>query len=244
MKCLKKNVILEYIDDEISEKETRMVEAHLSTCQKCREELESMKKDIDLVFENLALLDPTDVPADILIPPLKVEKKARTKRFFIPAFRWWDWRVALAGSMLIFILGIFVGKYFISVPAQKTLVKLESPEHLRFILQEHFEDIKPVLIEYANFSISKEGNMDILLDKEVVSRLMEQNHLLKKRIPQNKNEYLRQLLDELEVILREISSLTKEDPASLSVIKKLIREKEILFKLEASNTKSSDLLKI
>ena len=52
------------------------------------------------------------------------------------------------------------------------------------------------------------------------------------------------MLDELEVILREISRLTEDDPGALSVIKKLIKEKEILFKLEASNPHDSDLLKI
>lgn len=244
MTCLRKNILMEYIDNELSGEKLRRVEAHLSGCPACRENLEQMKTDIDLVMENMEMLDPVDIPADTSITMPAEEKKAGTGRISLPAFRWWDWRVAVAGSLFIFILGFFVGKYFISPSPPDMLVKLESPEHLRFVLQEHFENIKPVLIEYANFSLSEEGDLDVLLDKEFVTTLVEQNQLIKKRIPVDKDGYLRQLLDELEVILREISRLTEDDPGALSVIKKLIKEKEILFKLEASNPHDSDLLKI
>ena len=244
MKCLKKHVIMAYMDKEIPERKNRKIAAHLSRCPVCREAYEKKKQDVELVMESMDLLNPPEIPARVAVTPQKIDKKSRSKKFFIPAFRLWDWRVALIGSLLIFILGIFVGTYFISPPSRNMLVRLESPEHLGFVLQEHFESIKPVLIEYANFPVSEEGSMDILLDKEFVSGLMERNRLIKERIPRDKNIYLKQLLDELEVILGEISSLTKEDPESLFFIKKLIKEKEILFKLEASNPQGSDLLKI
>jgi hypothetical protein len=240
MKCLKKSVLPEYIDNELSGKQLREVEAHLAICASCRGNLERMKADIDLVLENMEMLNPEHIPADILIPVPVGEKNTGARRISFPAFRWWDRRLAVAGSLLIFILGILVGTFFFSSPPLNISIRHESPEQLRFILQEHFENIKPVLIEYANFSVSQEDGMDILLDKEFVTALVEQNRFIKKRIPADKNEYLSRLLDELGLILQEISSLTKEDPASLSMIK----EKEILFKLEASNPNSRDLLKI
>lgn len=244
MKCLKKHVIMAYMDKEIPERKNRKIAAHLARCPVCREAYEKMRQDVDLVMESMDLLNPRVIPTGITVTPKKIEKKSWSKKFFIPVPGWWDWRVALTGSLFIFILGIFVGKYFISPSPRNMLVRLESPEHLHFVLQEHFENIKPVLIEYANFSVSEEGSMDILLDKEFVSGLMKRNRLIKEHIPRDRNTYLKQLLDELEVILREISALTKEKPESLFYIKKMIKEKEILFKLEASNPQSSDLLKI
>lgn len=233
-----------YMDKEIPGRKSRKIAAHLARCRVCREAYDKMRQDVDLVIESMDLLNPREIPAIVPIIPKKIEKKSRSRKFFIPVPGWWDWRVALTGSLFIFILGIFVGKYFIPPSPSNVLVRLESPEHLRFVLQEHFENIKPVLIEYANFPLSAEGSMDILLDKEFISGLMERNRLIKERIPRDKNNYLKQLLDELEIILRKISTLTKEDPESLFFIKKLIKEKEILFKLEASNPQGSDFLKI
>ena len=244
MKCLKKNTIMEYIDNEISGEKLREIEAHLAACPKCGKTVEKMRRDTDLVMKNIELLNPRHVPPVGLFIPQQTAGKTRRNKVFSPAFKWWGWRAAAAAAMLIFVAGIFVGKYFISHPTQGKLVKLESPEHLSFVLQEHFENIKPVLIEYANVNITKETGMDILLDKKFAAALVEQNRIIKKNIPRDKNIYLKQLLDELEVILRKISALTEENRQSLSLIKKLIKEKEILFKLEATVSTSRDFMEI
>ena len=78
--------------------------------------------------------------------------------------------------------------------------------YLATAFNEYIEDIKPVIIEYANTSTDLRQNDLIALDKEIAKKLLLRNHLLQSQLTVNcpKNLYL--LLEDLEMILTEISN--------------------------------------
>ncbi len=88
-----------------------------------------------------------------------------------------------------------------------------------------------MLVEYANYTSSEKGEEAILVDKEIARNLLIQNILLKSIVAKT-DPTLVQLLDDVDIVLKEISNLKKEDRQTPSLIKELIQEREILFKME------------
>ena len=88
-----------------------------------------------------------------------------------------------------------------------------------------------MLVEYANYTSSEKGEETILMDKEMARNLLIQNILLKSIVAKT-DPTLVQLLDDVDIVLKEISNLKKEDRQTPSLIKELIQEREILFKME------------
>ncbi len=224
-----------YIYDELPGKEKNAFEAHVNTCPNCSEKLAEFKKTHASLTEKHT---PTPTP-DWDQSWLNIQKRLidrqqhqeKRKRFPMPMLRWAG---ALAGSAAIFLLGLLVG-----INVKDTPSKYETPDPASaYILQEfqeHIENIKPVIIEYANYwrSTDVESPPDLPVEKERIIHLLMQNQMLLCRIPGDNNRYMQQLLNELNGILAKIAILTWEDPVSLSHIKKMIRKKGLLFKMEA-----------
>ncbi len=222
-----------YIYDELPVKEKTAFESHVNTCCNCAAKLAAFKKTRDWITDN-----QTPVPTpDWDLSWLNIRQgliayrqlQERKKRFLFPL---WRWVGALAGSAAIFLLGLLVGWHVKDTPS-----KYEVPDsaslHILKEFQEHIENIKPVIIEYANYWRSADSPPDLPVEKERIIHLLMQNQMLLCRIPGDYNRYAQQLLNELNGILTKIALLTWEDPESLSHIKKVIRKKGLLFKMEA-----------
>ena len=224
-----------YIYDELPKKEKHAFETHVNTCPNCSAKLTEFKKTYAFITEKHT---PSPTP-DWNQSWLNIRKRLinhqqqqeKRKRFPMPILRWVG---TLAGSAAIFLLGLLVGTHVKDIPT-----KYETPDAASaYILQEfqeHIENIKPVIIEYANYwrSADVESPPDLPVEKERVIHLLMQNQMLLCRIPGDNNRYMQQLLNELNGILTKIALLTWEDPVSLSHIKKMIRKKGLLFKMEA-----------
>jgi hypothetical protein len=222
-----------YIYDELPEKEKNAFETHVNTCPNSSAKLAKFKKIHAFVTENQT---PTPIP-DWDQSWLNIRKRLidhqqhqeKRKGFPIPMLRWAG---VLAGSAAIFLSGLLVG-----TNVKNTPTKYETPDAASvYILQEfqeHIENIKPVIIEYANYWRSADSPPDLPVEKERVIHLLMQNQMLLCRIPGDNNRYMQQLLNELNGILTKIALLTWGDPDSLSRIKKMIRKKGLLFKMEA-----------
>ena len=51
MKCIDKNILLDYLNDELSSRKKKHIASHLSECGHCRRELEKWKKILDITQE-------------------------------------------------------------------------------------------------------------------------------------------------------------------------------------------------
>jgi hypothetical protein len=67
----------------------------------------------------------------------------------------------------------------------------------------------------------------------MVIDLLIRNQMLLCNLPGENDKQMQKLLKELKVILIKIALLTLDDPESLSIIKQMIRQKGLLFKMEA-----------
>ncbi len=233
MACKKfKEKIILNLYGELGEEETKKLMEHVKVCAECAEDFEYTQK----VFHVLDETKTEKVPEANwekcwnMIDEEIHRKERKEKRFLLFP----KWAYVSAALIIVFGVGLFIGR-LVFQPVQSTSTATEStPSALYPSIQEHFESLKPVLIEYANYTSSAEDG-SITVDKDLIRNLIIQNILLKRMIAE-KNPSVKQLLEDVDLVLREIANHEEEDPDSLSMIKELIQETGILFELEVSKT--------
>jgi anti-sigma factor RsiW len=81
MACIKRGTLQELVDGELPENEKQAVARHLKACQKCREVVERITADLDLLREKMQLLGPAKVPQ--LIFTSNQENRQREPHIFL-----------------------------------------------------------------------------------------------------------------------------------------------------------------
>ena len=225
-----------YVYGELPEKDKHTLESHVKTCAACAAQLTRYRQTFEIIQTHQP---PTPIPdwedSWLAIRQNMImsrRQQERRQRVYFPVLPVLKWAGALAATLVIFTVGLLVGlKLKSGAPAPN------DPKVASFILvqefQEHIENIKPVLIEYANYWRRAESPPDLPVEKARVLDLLKQNQLLLCRIPGDNNRQMQQLLNELNSILTQIALLSWEDPESLDHIKQMIRKKGLLFKMEA-----------
>jgi len=229
MKCKKfKEKIILHLYGELNEKEGAELENHIKKCTECSQDFLYTKK----VFKALDDAKEEEPEADWEKCwqgiDTHVPEKTRRKRspFLSP-----QWVYAAATLLIVFVLGAIFGRYLFFPAQESSLQPVISQNSMDLALKEYFEEIKPILIEYANYTSSNGEETTIVLDKEVVNNLLIQNFLLKDIITKT-NPSLVPFMEDLDIVLREVSNLKRGDIQTPSLIKELIHEREILFKME------------
>lgn len=218
---------------ELGEKDTKDLMAHIEECAECAEELAYTQK----VFQVL-----NEMKTDV-IPEANWEKcwntidvgiqgKEHKKKSFL---LFPGWAYASAALVFVFVVGFFLGRIVFLQPGKNVPGQLEGSQSAMYpSIQEHFESLKPFLLEYANYTVSPE-NGTITIDKNIVRNLIIQNILLKRMIA-NEDPSIKDILEDVDLVLREIANQEGDDAHTLSMIKELIQERGIMFEIEVSKT--------
>jgi hypothetical protein len=247
MTCKKiKALIYHYSDggfNELAESERAVVQTHLESCPDCSAHLERFQKT-GALFIAAPHVPPTP---DWNRSWRKIQERLniggslpqQKMSFHRPTLQWAG---VLAASILIFVVGMWIG--FLIKPNTTPKVMTQNPvsghvhrEREYFVreFQDHLDNIKPVILEYANYlkhaGHTNEKNLQV--EKEMVIDLLIRNQLLLCRLPGAPNRDMLQLLNELQDILTRIAAMTLDDPDSMSLIKNMIRQKGLIFKMEA-----------
>jgi hypothetical protein len=149
------------------------------------------------------------------------------------------WIYAAASVVVIFVLGVLIGRFWLTsdtqIAAAPGIKATGSSEYIKQSLSEHFETLKPLLVSYANYSAEDNGRETMTLDKEIVKSLLIQNYLLKKLVLES-DPQAGEILEDLDLILREIKNMPSDDTWDPSQVKEFIHEREILFKMDIFKT--------
>jgi len=232
MKCIDKTTIRKYIDKETPGKMTRALENHLADCPQCRSNVETAARETLEFKEKLKLLYPDQVPHTPFYPTARKTLKPPIPLGFILKTSY-----SLAALALIVLTAVFVLK-IIFTPAITPAPGCSRGRYLATAFNEYIEDIKPVIIEYANTTTDLRQNDLIALDKEIAKKLLLRNHLLQSQLTVNCPKDLYLLLEDLEMILTEISNQGRDDPDQIGMLKKFIDTRKTLYKLESVSSLS------
>jgi hypothetical protein len=236
MACKKykyKEQMVLHLYGELEKNDTKKLLAHIEECAECAEEFAYTQK----VFQ---VLDETKIDN---VPEANWEKcwnridvgiqgKERKKKSF---FLFPRWVYASTALLIVFTVGFFFGRLAFFQPSKGSQARLEGSQSAMYpSIQEHFESLKPVLVEYANYSASNE-NGSITIDKKFVQSLIIQNILLKRMIAEE-DPSLKEIFEDVDLVLREIANQEGDDAYTLTMIKELIQKRGILYELEVSQT--------
>ena len=233
MACKKfKEKIILHLYGELDQEDTEKLMRHVKECVECSEDLEYTKK----VFHVLDKTKTEEVPEANWEKcwgtiDEKIQRKERKQKRYLLFPKW---AYASAALIIVFVVGLIIGR-LVFHPVQRISIPTEGTQSALYpSIQEHFESLKPVLVEYANYTASAEDG-SITVDKDLIRNLIIQNILLKRMIAE-KNPSVKQLLEDVDLVLREIANHEEDDTDSLSMIKELIQIRGILFELEVSKT--------
>jgi len=233
MKCKEaKNLIILELYGELEEVEKARLHGHLEQCRDCSGESALTKKVFAVLDGYQPAAEPsTDwdktwdrVQAGIIGPP------ARRRPALGVGWRW-----AFAGTALVLVAGIFIGRYVLA-PSPETAATVAAaavaaPNGIRPAFAAHLEDLKPILLDYAHYVPGEKSGRLIPIDENVLRGLMIQNILLKRKLAE-KDPAAADLLEDLDLVLKEITNRGPRDPQDPARIRDLIEERSVLFKME------------
>jgi len=229
MKCNKfrENIVLD-LYGELDNKEKAELEQHISSCAECAKDYLYSKS----VFQALEDLETEDIPEPAWDSnwgkiDLAIQDKPKPQPLFGLSPKW---AYAAAGVSLVFILGIFTGRFWFPQKQVGPISAELSQEHIQRTLAQHFENIRPVLVEMANYTALENGNGTVLVDQATIKNLIIQNILLKSLIS-GKDPTAVQILEDVDLVLRELANIDEGDSGTKSMIKKLIDDREILMNM-------------
>lgn len=229
MRCskIRQNIVLD-LYGELNETEKAEMEKHISGCQACAADYAYSKK----VFEAIEDAGEEDIPepqwntswANI---NTSIQDKPQRQKL-LPGFP--KWAYAAAGVLAIFILGIFAGRLWFPSDRQTFQTAETFQDDFQHVLTKHLDELKPVLLQAVNYREGENGNGSILVDKQTLRTLILQNILLKSLITEQ-NPTAEQILEDVELVLRELANMEEGDSRTKSLVKELIEEREILLNM-------------
>jgi len=233
MKCKKyEEKIILYLYGELDESDKAEVENHLKECPACLEDLEYTKKVFKLVDENKEEIPEANWEKCWREIGTGTQVEPRRQKSFLLVPRW---VYAAAVLLVVFVLGALIGRHWLFSPQESPLESGISQGSMNLALNEYINELKPILIEYANYTSPEKGEETILIDEKILRSLLIQNLLLKDLVAKS-DPSLAPFLEDLDIILKELSNMQKGDELTPSMIKELIHEREILFKMEIIQT--------
>ena len=239
MSCKKQrdNMIL-YLYGELDSARKTELENHIASCAGCRREFAYIRQ----VFEALDESRPTSIPEG------KWEEYWENIQSHIPgtrskSFRRWPsahfpfprWAYAAVSLLFVFALGILAGRAWLFQPSPNGTGDISTEGTLQYAFNAYLDDLKPYMLEYANYTGGKDNGASITVDKKIIRYLIIQNVLLKSAIA-GKNPTAAQLLDDIDLVLHELFHMESDDAYSPAMVKELIKKRDILFKMEVLDT--------
>lgn len=250
-------LLVDSLFGDISEEQQDQLQKHLHRCRRCSDELAGLQHTLELMYRKerpqqtkefwdgywerlrARMVREGEETQRATVPPGAV----RTKR---PG---WRFAYTLAGISAVLLLGIALGKYvFLSHPSDS--FDLRSPDiEVRQIdsrTAHYFETSKILLLGLLNSETpgSSQGELNYAVHKKASENLLQEAAFLKDNLITGEQRRLKQLIEELEVILLEIANLEEEeDLPGIEMLKSTIDRKGVLMKInirEMNRNISSD----
>jgi hypothetical protein len=236
MKCRKsKELSILDLYGEIGPEDKAALEAHLAECPACRKDYAYTKE----VFSNLDETKPKKIPEgnwqkywgeiESHIRDRKPSLQDRPAGASVLTFPRWTY--AAASLVLVFILGIVAGRMILKPDSAEMVRQGPLPSAYQHILNDHIEDIKPVMLDFVNYNAQAEQQAYVTIEREVLENLLLQNFLLRKALADT-HPSAAQLLEDIDLVLMELKNLEPNDKRAPVLIRELIQKREILFKME------------
>lgn len=236
----------DYLEKKVSDSQKSKFEEHLQQCANCRAELDALKTVISeaSILERVAAPDSlwTRIESELDFVDAAIPVKT-SKHFselwdrFEEAFRIPIPAIKTIGVLAILLIGIFLGRNFFPAResanlAHQTDVQGAETELISQRADRYFEKSKILFLGIVNAETRREENPNWSTEKRVAQNLVKEAAFLKDGLSQMRNERIKQLVEELELILLEIAHLEEQhNVENIELIKSGIDRKGLLLKI-------------
>ena len=240
-KCKKiDKLMVAVLYDELHEEEKKFFFDHIKSCPGCRERYRDLTGLTDIMDKRQRPRMSEDF-WDNYYPALqeKIDRLEKAEaqpqeKVRTPLVRWALYPVA---ALALLVIGIVIGRYFAlhpgkDIPGRTALASRQADP----AVAKYFYNLQPLLIDYANYTPADNGGGPgesdmVTIEKRTVQKLLLENRLLKRIAARENNIPLKRLMEELELILLEISHGSADRTAARKAVQQLIKNNDILFKI-------------
>lgn len=241
-------MMVEALYDELGRKAIEQFRSHLAQCPVCAEQYGDLQS-------TLSIMDRREYPApgpdyweryqqkleqrlsreDPQVISLgKVGTNWRHRLHWKP-----QWGYRIATGLALVALGIIIGRVYLAPP--EPVVTTPAPGPLQTqnaaVIQQtrnYLERSKLVLMGLVNMDPDQEANImqNFSVQQDVSQSLVKEAGVLKKKLTSPQQERLRELVSELEMILRQVANLdNRSDMDEIRIIRMGVQQKFLLFKI-------------
>jgi len=244
MKCkdARRAIVLDHYGESTDEERARL-DAHCRSCAACAADRDETRRILALVSEGRTVSLP-DFDRERAWQAVRrgMNGSGRPRRSSPAVVRP---RRALAGAGLVAVLivGVVIGRFaWKSAPSPAaTRAATQAPfsnpaaPTIRPVLDSHFEDLRPLILDFANSVNGGAPASSISIDERLLRGLLLQNALLRSAVNGN-DPRAAELLDDLDLVLKEIVNAKSPGGASTAQVRDLIRDRGILFRMQILKT--------
>jgi hypothetical protein len=234
--------------NETSPEEYKILEKHLASCSRCKEEYKRVKQTLD-IMDKRERKDPGPEFWEQFIPKLNrsiqkasaenriAEKPLSRKRLGWRLF----WQTATGAALVI--LGIFLGKFIWMPPEASLENSLASASAFHASLssmsiQDKFEKMHVVLMSIMNFNPEQEDPyaLNLIGQQRLFKELAVQTSEIQQSAFASSDDRVYRLASDLELILRQMANVENpQNPQNIKMIQSALTQKDILFRLRLFN---------
>jgi hypothetical protein len=248
--------MVDAIYNQLPDAEQTMFQEHIKTCSACSAEYHELEGLMGVMNKRQrpqmseAYWEQYSQRLDEKLDALAEHKKPAVQstlrqRWFGASENKIRWALMPAAAVALLVVAVSIGQ-FLSLPGGKGIVDtaVSSIRQLTPAVAQHFDNLKPMLIDYANYAPEDEEEPDaepgetVVVDKTTVQKLLLENRLLKRVVAKSNDVSAKLLMDELEVILVEISNSNGDKEETLQAVQQLIKDNQILFKMKVLKKKN------
>lgn len=241
MKCkgVEKKLIL-YLYDEISQAEKRQIKKHIESCRECDLLIEENRQLLQVLSrgEKKEAAPQWDRYWGHIIQ--RVNRDESKPWLARPSMRW---GFTFAGFAFFLILGFLIGRIFLMDSQKELNGAASNGQYLRqSVLNHYFEDMKPLMLDLSNASLSINDHQEVV-EKEVIESMLIQTRLLQRRFL-HQDPYVEALLTDIEMILTEVSNRVPGDRDTVKSVRDLINDRDVSIKIDLMQQRDRKIRKI
>ncbi len=227
-----KKLVSVQIYGQLSETEENDLHRHINDCTDCAAKFQQAGKYHDLIIDQEKAIPEPDWEASWQSISARLPGTKGKFISFTPLKRW-----ALAASVIVtvFVGGYVAGRKLLQNPGKTNPVAFakNASQASQSQWHQYADRLGPLLTGFTNSRRIGQPEELNLLEKKIIREMLIQTRLLKTMTRQNSMTRLQLLLEDLEFILTSMSNLRPQDRHTATYLGKIIKEKEIKFKLRA-----------
>jgi hypothetical protein len=231
--------------EELGPAEKAKLEAHLQTCEACVKD----RDETEAVLKLISAHGGAEVPACDSAKAWDGVRRAIAGAAHAPRASLAAWRrfvpsVAVLAAVLA--AGVLIGRFALRRGHEPRLASVNAEqgtvggaalpaESLRPVLSSYLEDLSPILLDFAHSSGNGAPGRSVQVDERLLRGLLLQNMVLRRAL-NGSDPAAADLLDDLDLVLKEIINGKGPGGASPAQVRDLISERGILFRMQILKT--------